>query len=228
MLPKGERMHIDRTNQITVASEAALAAHPIAVLGFVLMPTSGTPTTSSSFGVGEARDVSLFGFVREIVDVFAILPLAHPLVVVLATILVADPMWIANEERAHLVFNTEVDHLASGLVTQITDAPGISFARLVLGPLQFLPATGILLAARLLLGQLTKLFVALSLERTDPSSGDDERLGGRGRDSGQMDFAQVNSSLLVTGSRFGAFDFETHVQFKAPIPDQGTGPGFLW
>ena len=121
-------MHIHRANQITVAPEAALAAHPISVLGFMLMPTSGTPTTSSSFGVGEAQDVSLFGFVREIVDVFAILPLAHALVVVLATILVADPMRITNEERAHLVFNTEVDHLASGLVTQITDAPFMALA----------------------------------------------------------------------------------------------------
>ena len=90
-------MHIDRADQVTVAPKAALAAHPISVLGFMFMPTSGTPATGSSFEVGEARDVSLFGFVADVVDVFAILPVAHALVVMLATILVADPMRIACE-----------------------------------------------------------------------------------------------------------------------------------
>jgi hypothetical protein len=109
-------MHIDRANQITVAPEEALVAHPISVLGFMLMATSGTAATGSSFRAGEARDVGLLRFVSQIVDIFAILPLSHALIVVSATIFTADPVRIANEERTDLVFDTEGDDFACGFV----------------------------------------------------------------------------------------------------------------
>jgi hypothetical protein len=196
-MTKGNRMHIDRANQVTVAPEAAGAADPVSVSGLMFMPTSGTLATSSSFAAGEARDVSLFGFVGKIINVFAVFPLAHPLVVVLATILLADPMWIANEERANLVLHTEGDDLACGFVAQITETSFVSEARLVLGPLQFLPATGILLAAGLLLGKLSQLLIALVFERTDTATSHDQGLfciGGHGR---QVDFSEVNRRLVL-------------------------------
>ncbi|GHO59043.1 hypothetical protein KSB_75180 [Ktedonobacter robiniae] len=80
-----------------------------------------------------------FGFVREIVSVFAIFPQGHALVVVSATLLVTHPMRIANEEGSNLVLHTEVDHLAGGFVPQVSNAPLCSSALLVLRTLQPLP-----------------------------------------------------------------------------------------
>src|SRR5947209_4005006 len=94
--PIRKQMHIVRANKTTMAPETAGAAAPISVLGFMTMPTSGTLATGSSFRASEARDVSLFGFVGQIVDIFPILPLAHALVVMFATILLAHPMWVAD------------------------------------------------------------------------------------------------------------------------------------
>ena len=62
-------MHIDRADEITMAREPASAAGPISAFGLLFMPASGTLATCSSFGAGEARDVSLFRFVGEIVDI---------------------------------------------------------------------------------------------------------------------------------------------------------------
>ncbi len=220
-------MHIDGANQITVAPETAGAADPVSVPGLMFMPTSGTAATGSSFRAGEARDVSLVRFVGQIINVFAIFPLAHALIVMLATIFVTYAMWIANEKGAHLVFNTEVDDLTGGFMAQITDAPFVALTCLVLGPLQLSPATGVLLAAALLLGKLTQLLMALAFERTNATTCNNERFSCIGRGSRQMDFSQVNRRLVLARSGFGAFAFEADMQFKAPIPDQGAGSGFF-
>src|SRR5438093_1104817 len=102
-------MHIDRANQITVALETASAACPISVFGLLFMPTARTLATAASFRASEARDVSLFRFVGEIVDVFAIFPQGHAVIVVPAIIPIADTMRFANEERSDLLLNTKVD-----------------------------------------------------------------------------------------------------------------------
>ena len=109
-------MHIDRTHEITVALETAGAANPISAFGLVFMPAYRTPATGSSFGAGEAHDVGLFRFVREVVDILAIFPQGHPLVVVPSAIMGTDPMRVANEERANVVFLTEIDDLARCLM----------------------------------------------------------------------------------------------------------------
>ena len=117
-------MHIDRTNQVTMTCEPALLAVPNPAFGFVLMPTSGTLATCSSFGASEARDVSLFRFVGEIIDVFAILPQGHALIVVSAVIPIAHAMRIADEQHSDLVLNTKVNDLLQGTVDfGATDAP---------------------------------------------------------------------------------------------------------
>jgi hypothetical protein len=94
---EGKRMHIDRADQITVSREPAGAACPISSLGLVCTPTARTPARCSSFGAGEAQDMGLFGFVAEIVDVLAIFPQGHTLIVISATVPVAYPMRVANE-----------------------------------------------------------------------------------------------------------------------------------
>jgi len=59
----------------------------------------------------------------EVVDILAIFPLCHALVVVLSAITGTDTMRVANEERANFLRDAEVDHLSSGFVAQVTHAP---------------------------------------------------------------------------------------------------------
>src|ERR1700693_326902 len=121
-------MHIDGPDQVTMADKTAGAADPISGLGLMTMPASGILATCFSFGASEARDVSLFGFVGEIIDVFAILPQGHTAVLMAATITVTHTMRIADEERSYLVGDTKVDDVAGGLMTLITNATFVSFA----------------------------------------------------------------------------------------------------
>ena len=106
---KHKGMHIDRANEIAVAGKAAGVACPGSASGFVTMPTSGTPARCSSFGASEAQDAGLFRFVGQVVDVLAVLPQGHALVVVPAGVTVAHAVRVADEERADLVLDTEVD-----------------------------------------------------------------------------------------------------------------------
>jgi hypothetical protein len=108
---KGILMHIDRPDEVAVASKATLAANPSSAFGLVL--TSRTPATGSSFGGGRARDAGLRGLVSQVVDILAVFPQGHAPVVVAAAILVAHAVRVADEERAYLVFHAEVDHLAA-------------------------------------------------------------------------------------------------------------------
>src|SRR5260370_41910991 len=105
-------MHIERTNQVTVADKATLLTVPNPAFGLVLLSTSGTLATCSSSGASEAQDAGLFRFVGQIVDVTAILPQGHTLIVMSASISIAHPMRIADEEASHLILNTEVDDLS--------------------------------------------------------------------------------------------------------------------
>ena len=132
-------MHVDRADEISVSLETARLAVPLPVSRLLFVPTVGTPARCSSFRAGEAHNMGLFGFVGQIIDVLAIFPYGHPLIVVPTVILAADPMRIANEERADSLFDTKVDHFACGFVSQITDTAFCPMALLVLGTLQFLP-----------------------------------------------------------------------------------------
>jgi hypothetical protein len=106
----GKRMHIDRADEIAVTDKPAGAADPVSVPGLMTMPAAGTPATCSSFGAGRARDAGLFGFVRQIVKIFAVFSPCHALVVVPALVLLADAVRIADEESSYLVLHAEVDH----------------------------------------------------------------------------------------------------------------------
>ena len=113
-------MHIDGPDKITVSGETALFTVPLSPFGLVSMTTDRTLATCSSFGAGEAHDVDLFGFVGEVVEITAVLPKGHALVMASATIAVTDAMRIPNEERTNLMLNTEVDHLPGGFVSHVT------------------------------------------------------------------------------------------------------------
>lgn len=69
----------------------------------------------------------------EVVDILAIFPQGHSLVMALSALTIANTMGIVDEERANFVLLTEIDHKAGGFVSQITNTtlcPGLD---LVLG-----------------------------------------------------------------------------------------------
>ena len=150
----GKLMHIDRTNQVPVPGKLAFSADPISAFGFVFMPTSRTAARCSSFRAGEAHNVGGCAFVGQVVNILAIFPQSHALIVMPASILIADTMRIADEESSDLLLNTEVDHFAGGLVPHLPNAPLGSATLLLLRMLQSLPAPGVLCAPTLLLDNL--------------------------------------------------------------------------
>ncbi len=223
MATKCITMHIDRTDEITVSREPARTAGPISALGLVCMPTYRTSARGSSFGAGEAHDVRQLRFMGEIVDIFAVFPQGHALIVMPTVIVIAHTVGIANEQRSHFLLHTEVDHLSRCFVPQITNTPFCPLALLVFRALQFLPATGILLATGLLLGNLAQVLMVLPLEAANTTSGDDQGLARVGRDCRQVDFPQVYSSLHGSRGVTYLWHFDAHVQFKAVVPHERTG-----
>ena len=83
---------------------------------------------------------------------------------------------IANEERSHLIGDTDVDDLPGRFVPLIANTSETQLPHLVLDALQLFPTTGILLAVALLLGKLSKSFRAVMLERTDSATGHNQGL----------------------------------------------------
>ena len=131
----GKRMHIDRANQVPMPGKLAGAAGPMSAFGLVSMPTYRTPTRCASFRAGEAHDVSSLAFVCEIINVLAIFPQGHALIVKAATVFLPDAMRIPDEEGADLLFDTEVDHFPGGFVPQVTNTAFGTTTLLVLGTL---------------------------------------------------------------------------------------------
>src|SRR5512142_1223625 len=106
MCPKCIQMHIDRANEVTMAAKPTDPADPISASGLMITPTYRTPATCSSFRAGEAHDMGSFCFIGKVVDVPAIFPSSHTLIVMSTVISIAHPMRVANEERSDFVFNT--------------------------------------------------------------------------------------------------------------------------
>lgn len=217
-------MHIDRANQIPMPRKLASAAGPISPFGLVSMPTYRTAARCASFRAGEARDVSSFGFVAEVVNIFPILPQGQALIVMAAIVLLADAMGIANEEGSNLLINAEINHRPSRFVALVANASFAPSALLILRLLQLLPATRILLAPGLLLRNLAELLASQMFERTDAAPGDDQSRPGVRRDGCQVNLAQINRRLHSARSLFGLWDLDDHMQLKAIIPDQATRP----
>jgi hypothetical protein len=227
MRPKRKWMHIDRADEVTVAPKAALTARPISAFGLMLVPTSGTPAGGSSFGAGRARDAGVLGFMGQVVNVFAVFPQGHALVVVPPAVLGAYAVRVADEERPYLVFYTKVDDLARSFVPEIAHAPLGPSARLVLRALQLLPAPGVFLAPALRLFELPELPVSLPFEAADAAPGHDQRLARTRGDGGEVDFPEINTRLSGARDRFRLGNFHADVQLEAPVPDERAGPGVV-
>ena len=157
-------MHIDRTDKVAVSREPARFADPLPVSRLVFMLTFRTLAACSSFGASEALNVSLVGFVGQVVDIFAVFPQAHTLVVVASIVLLAHPIRVANEEGPDVVFDTKVKHFTGGLMPLVTNAALGSSRMLVFGPLQLLPTTRVFGASSLFLADRAQGFGASSFE----------------------------------------------------------------
>ncbi len=103
----------------------------------------------------------------EIVDILAVLPLGHALVMMASFVLLPHAMRVADEEGANLLLLTKLDHLPGPLVAQVAYTALDPFRHLVLGTLKLFPAAGVLLATCLFLRKLPVSHVALPLETTD-------------------------------------------------------------
>ncbi len=193
-------MHIGRANEITMATEAALATRPSSAFRLMTMPAAGTPAAGASFGAGRARDAGLFRFMGEVVDVFAVFPLRHAAIVAPATVAVAHAMRIADEERSTCRSTQKSMTLRVALCRRSRTRRSARRQHFIFRALQLLPAPGVLLAAALLFGELAELPASLPLEGTDAAPGDDERLARVGRHGGEVDFSEVNRRLDVAGS----------------------------
>ena len=155
---EGSRVHIDRVHQVAVTTEAAVAADPVSSPGFVCMLASGTPAAGASFGPAGAQDASLFGFMREVIDIASVFPQRHAAVVVPTTVPAADAGRRADEERPYTVRDAELyDGCRVALCERLAHAPFGPAAHLVLGALEFLEASGMPFAAALLFGELAEL-----------------------------------------------------------------------
>jgi hypothetical protein len=220
-------MYVHRAYQVSVSSETTRVAVPLPVSRLVFMPTVGTPARCSSFRAGEARNMGLLCFVGQIVDVLAIFPQGHALIVVSALLLVADPMRIANVECANLVFDAEIDHFTRSFVSQITNTAFCPTALLVPGTLQLLPATRIPFATRLFLCDLAELLASLMLERTNPAPGHNHRLARVGGDSCQVNLSEINGGMNIPRSLFAPLDLETDMQLEPMVPHQRAGSAVL-
>jgi hypothetical protein len=224
MLTKSERMHIDTADNVPMACEATFSARPISSLGLVFMPTCRTLTACASFGGSRAHDVSLFGFMREVVDILAIFPQGHSLVMVATRIAVADAVRIANEEGPNVVLLTKVDHFAGSFVTQITNAALCSCLDLVLGSLQLSPSARVFFASRLLLCDLAQLLASLSFERANATACHDQGLSSIRRDSCQVDFTQIDRRMNRSWRLLGFLRLNTHMQLKTVVPNKAASP----
>src|SRR5207248_9823875 len=81
--------------------------------------------------------------------------------------------------------------------------------------------------ARLLLRQFAQALMALTLQATDTSPGDNQCLSGVGADSSKVDFSQIDRRLLLARSLLSLWDFYAYMQLKAMVPDQRTRPALL-
>ena len=203
-LTVGDGVHIDRAYDIPVAFKSTGLASPVPPFGLMTMATYGTPAGRTTFVPGEAwamrptmRDAVLFRLLLQIIDIPAVLPLAHALVVVAAGVLAADPVGVADEHGFHFMFLTKIHHLAGPLVAQVTDAALSAQSQLCACMSRFPPATGALLAAGALGLNLSELLAVVALQGADTAPGDNQRITLVGGHGGQMDLAQVHGGVLI-------------------------------
>ena len=207
----GDGVHVHRAYDIPVAFKSTGFASPVPLFGPVAMAAYGTPRAGgampaggTTFIPGEAwamrptmHDAVLFRLLLQVIDVLAIFPLTHTLVVVAATLFAAHPVRVADKEGFDAMGLAEINHLARALVTQIPDAAPSAQSQLCACMSRFPPATGAFLAAGALAGTLAQALAVVALQGADAAPGDNQRTPIVGSHSGLMNLAQIHSGVLV-------------------------------
>lgn len=217
-LARSERMHGDGPNQISMSLETARFAGPLPIARLVLLSTRRTPAADSSLGAGEARQVSPFPFVRQILKIFAIFPQSQTLVLVPPVVVIAYPVRIANTKRSNLFLHTQAHDFSCRCVTHIPNALRSTTTWLVLGIRQFIPTFRVFGAMALLFCPFAALLMTWSFDGTNTAPGNNQRFPGLCRHCRKMDFSQVSRRMSSAGSLFSLRGFSPRLPFKAVLP----------
>ena len=223
-------MHVHRAHDIPVTFKSTGFASPVPPLGLMTMAAYGTPAGCATLIPGEAHDAVLFRLLLQVIDVLAIPPLAHALVVVTPGVLASHPIRVADEHRFHFMRLAEIHHLAGSLMAQVTDAALTPQGQFSAGFAKFPPTPGTLLTTGAFFLDFAKLLAVLTLEGADATPGDDQRIPIVGDHGSLMNLAQIHGGVSVGRSRqrrifrifriFGNADMQFVVQ---AIPDDFTG-----
>ena len=182
-------MHVHAPHNVSVADKATTPTGPIPSSRLLPPVAPWTVAAGSPLTAAEAHDADLCTLLLEIVFIFAVLPLAHALVVMTPFVLAAHSVRIAHIEHLHLLRLTEVDHPVRALVPQVAHAPGVLAACARPCILQAPPALGAFVTAGLQTSELAQRHVVLPLEAADAASGHDQSLAARGGEGHLVDFA---------------------------------------
>ncbi len=143
------------------------------------------------------HDAVLFRLLLQIIDIPAVLPLAHALVVVTPRVLATDPIGVADEHRFHFMFLTKIHDLTGAFMAQVAHPALIVQRQLCASSAQLPPAPGTLRTAGTLAGDFAKLLAVVALQGADAAPGNNQRIPIVGSHSGLMNLAQIHSGVLV-------------------------------
>ncbi|WP_244235723.1 hypothetical protein [Candidatus Methylacidiphilum fumarolicum] len=80
-----------------------------------------TPAGPDPLVSGEARDADLLSFLHQIVQILAVFPLAHPLVVTASASVAARPIRVTSEDGLNSMIQVKVYDLPDTFVTQVAN-----------------------------------------------------------------------------------------------------------
>jgi hypothetical protein len=119
----GDGVHVHRAYDIPVAFKSTGFASPVPPFRLMTMAAYGTPPMrramlagGTSFVAHEAHDAVLFRLLLQVINIPAVLPLAHALVVVTPGVLASYPIGVADEKGFDAALLAEIHHLAGPLV----------------------------------------------------------------------------------------------------------------
>ncbi|CCG91387.1 hypothetical protein MFUM_1020113 [Methylacidiphilum fumariolicum SolV] len=143
-LTEGQRMPVDAADHIPVTLKATFRASPVPSIGLVAMAAFRTPAGRAALVPGEARDAGLLRLLHQIVQILAVFPLAHPLVVTASASASARPIRVAG---LNSMIQAEVYDLPDAFVTQVANPAFMTQRTLRSGSSELAPTAGALLAS---------------------------------------------------------------------------------
>lgn len=217
-------MHVDAADKIAMTGETTYLAGPDTPARFVFVTAFRTTAGRPPFRAAEARNAGLPALVSQVIDVAAILPLRHPLVVMATAAPTPDAIRVADVEARNLVVPAEVDDLPRALVTQIPDAPFGSQGIAIAGAAELLPPPGTFDAPGHLCGDGAVHLVQPPLLGANAAAGDDQAFPCTGGDGALVYLSEIDRRLGASGHRRLDFRPDGDMQLVADaVPDDLAG-----